>query len=151
MLEFANRSVEASRNEVRALKADKEGDMNAASLFRTLANAQHVQASKSLLLLRGVIHSTEKNLRDAAGEIQDASDRLHAMLMEAATEREAVIESSAIQFMKAIASQATMIERIASSSGIYHVCQICGHVVEESVPERCPICRAVPEQFEAVE
>lgn len=151
MHEFANRSVEASRNEVRALKADKEGDNQAATLFRALANAQHVQAAKALMLLRGIIHSTNQNLDAALAETQNASDRLHAMVMTAATDREAAIESCSIQFMKATASHTAMLEQFSSNSRRYHVCQICGHITGENIPERCPVCRAVPEQFVAIE
>jgi rubrerythrin len=34
---------------------------------------------------------------------------------------------------------------------VYYVCQICGHIHKDSIPKRCPVCRAVPGRFKRVD
>lgn len=148
---FASNSVEAARNHLRALKADKEGRPDEARLFRALANGQQVHANKALLLLRGLIGDTDANLEAAESTLTTNAENLQGMIMTAATERESAIESSFIHFMKATMSHTTFVGRTDRSTSPYHVCQICGYMVADTVPERCPVCRAVPEQFELVE
>lgn len=146
---FATQSIESARNTIRGLKADKEGHPHEARLFRALANGQQVHAKKSLLVLRGLIGSTESNLESTVESLDAVVESLREMVMTAATEREAAIESSMIHFLKATMSHTSVLKRHAGEH-VYHVCQICGFIAGDTIPERCPVCRAVPEQFEEV-
>ena len=148
---YAERSAEAARNDIRALKGDKEGRHQEALLFRALANGQRIHASKALMLLRGRIGATDENLASAAAEVEVTSEMLKAMSKLAATERAAPIESSMIQFMKAAYSHSAKLKSVGKKDEAYLVCQICGFISSDGVPDRCPICHAVPQQFSAVE
>ncbi|MFO7559299.1 MAG: hypothetical protein R6X10_10755 [Desulfobacterales bacterium] len=33
----------------------------------------------------------------------------------------------------------------------YHVCQVCGYVVDRKAPDKCPVCGAPKEKFKTVE
>lgn len=147
---FALRSVESARNQVRALKADKEGRGREARLFRALANAQQVHAAKALMLLRGVIGDTDGNLSSAEAAVESSSKALRSMIKVAVKERSAPEESSMTQFMKASYSHSATVKSTEQEEA-YQVCQICGFISSDGVPERCPVCRAVPQQFQAVE
>lgn len=148
---FAERSAQSARNTIRALKADKEGRPQEARLFRALANGQHIHAAKALMLLRGQIGSTDDNISAALAEVETSSTALKGMIKTAAMDRNASAESSFAHFMKAAYSHSAKLKALAKSDAVYHVCQICGFISSEGVPERCPICRAVPQQFEEVE
>jgi len=148
---FALRSTESARNEIRALRADKEGRAGEARLFRALANAQHIHAAKALMLLRGRIGTTDDNLASATQEVEETSVSLRGMIKTAATERAAPIESSLVQFMKSSHSHSAKLKGVEKAGEVYHVCQICGFISSDGVPGRCPICRAVPQQFQTVD
>ncbi|QJB55796.1 rubrerythrin family protein [Pseudodesulfovibrio sp. zrk46] len=148
---FAERSTQAARNEIRALKADKDGRAKEARFFRALAQGQKVHAAKLLLLMRGLAGSTDDNLAAALAEVESSSDALSDMIMVAATDRNALAETAFTQFMRASDSHAVRLNNVSADEGNYHVCSICGFIVPDTVPERCPVCRAVPEQFRAVE
>ena len=62
---FAAESKAAIRNSAFALKAEKEEYINAAQLFKAVADSESVHANRFLLLMRGKIGSTEVNLKTA--------------------------------------------------------------------------------------
>lgn len=148
---YAERSIQAARNLARADRADTNDRHPEARLFRALAQAQTVQATKALLILQGMAEETPDAINAAGAETELTSQMLQAMVMTAATEREPMIESCAIQFSRASSSHATMLQRVSQKPEAYHVCQICGHMVTQPIPERCPVCRAVADQFLMVE
>jgi len=147
---FATESINASKNAMRALKAEKDGRGNEAKLFRALASGQQVHANKALMLLRGRIDDTDTNLSAASQAIDLAIETYRATIMTAATDRATAIESSFIHFMKTARNHKMILDQVNTSDGVYHVCQICGFIAQGEVPERCPVCRAVPQQFEAI-
>jgi len=148
---FATESVNASKNAMRALKAEKDGYGIEAKLFRALASGQQVHANKALMMLQGRIEDTNTNLVAARQAIELAIKIYRDTIMTAATERAAAIESAFIHFMKTATNHKAILDRVDKSNGDYHVCQICGFIAEGEVPERCPVCRAVPEQFEDID
>ena len=59
---FAAESKASLRNEAFALKAEKEEYINAAKLFKAVADSESVHANRFLLLMRGKIGSTEETV-----------------------------------------------------------------------------------------
>ena len=148
---FSSQSVEAARNRLRADRADREGRAHQARLFHALASGQQVHADKALLLLCDPDETATTDIDAAAAAIALTVDELAPLIMTAATEREPVLETTFLQFTKAAKSHAAMLTHRADTAGPYHVCQICGYIATETAPDRCPVCRAVTEQFRAVE
>jgi len=75
---------------------------------------------------------------------------LNDMIMTAASGRVPAVETVMIQFMKSIMSHLTVVNGIVHTGSECLACQICGYVNPETLPERCPVCRAVSEQFDMV-
>lgn len=147
---FAFESINASKNAMFALKAEKEGHENEARLFRALASGQQVHAKKALMLLRGRIDTTDANISAATEALDLAIATYREVILVAAKEKAAAIESSFVHFMKTAMNHRAVLNRGGKADTAYHVCQICGFVAEGTVPARCPVCRAVPQQFETI-
>ena len=41
--------------------------------------------------------------------------------------------------------------KLVDSKTDYYVCQICGHIQEDFIPENCPVCHAVPGRFKRID
>ncbi len=73
-LAFVHQSLAAAKNHVRAQRAAKDGQPEAAQALRALAEAQEVHAKKALTFLRGQIGKSSENLALA---LQEAREHLH--------------------------------------------------------------------------
>lgn len=151
MQAFATQSVEAIRNTARATIADREGKTQEARLFRALAIGQQIHADKALLLLRGNLPLTDESLSTVNESLDAMADHFQSMVMTAATDGAAMVESSVLQFFKATKSQVSLAAKVTQADGGYAVCQVCGYIVAGDAPDRCPVCRAAHEQFSVVE
>ncbi|MGE4293902.1 MAG: rubredoxin-like domain-containing protein [Desulfovibrio sp.] len=146
-----NESVAAARSEIAALKARAEARPQAERLFKALAVAQKVHAEKALMILRGRVEGTGENLAEllealekSAAHYQDALD----CLKECPGPASGFLD----QFRRTALNHAGLVRQLDEEKpAAYHVCTVCGFVASGSAPERCPVCRAVPERFAAVE
>jgi len=148
---FASESVMAAKNAMHALKADKEGHRKEAVLFRALASGQQVHAKKALMLLRGRVRETSLNFDVAMDALDLIIDTYRESIVVAARDKSSAIESALAQFLKTAMNHKSVLGRIGKTDAKYHVCRICGFIAEGKVPEQCPVCRAVPEQFQAID
>lgn len=151
---FVNESAAAARSEIAALKARAEGRPQAERLFKALSVAQKVHADKALMILRGRVEGTDKNL----GEMVEALERSAAHYKEAMECLESAENCSGPafgfldQFRRTALNHAGLARLLDEARPApYHVCTVCGFVAVGRAPERCPVCDAVPERFAAVE
>ena len=144
---FAHQSVEAARNRRRAKAAEAGGDPTRAGLFRALAAGQTVHAQKILLLLES--GGDQASPADVAETLAALVDELQDMVMTAASDRDAAAESTLLHVMKASMNHRS--KAAAEPAARYLVCSICGLLAPNQPPERCPVCRAAAELFQAVE
>jgi rubrerythrin len=156
---FAGESQANRRYLAFAKKADQEGFSQVAKLFRAAADAETIHALNHLRVLKGV-KSTKENLQEAiSGETHEFSQMYPKMIKEAEDEKNipakisfshanAAEQVHAKLYTKALQSiqQGKDLER----KDIY-VCQVCGHTVEGSPPDRCPVCGALKEKFKKIE
>lgn len=136
-----------------AKQADKEGFHQAARLFRAAAEAETVHAHNHLKALGG-IKSTRENLSEAiGGETHEFKEMYPPMIAEA--QQEGATEALR-SFTYANAVEKTHAELYQKAFDAldetgdqfdYHVCPICGHTVEKSVPDRCEVCGAAGSVF----
>jgi len=145
---YAEESTQSAKNAMHALKADKEKRPVEARLFRALASAEQVHANKALMLLRGRISDTDTNLQNALAEVETAVEAYRDGIMTAATEKAHAIESTLIHFMKTAMNHKSLLSKQPDTD--LHVCQICGFIAQNDIPDHCPVCRAVPQQFETM-
>jgi rubrerythrin len=148
---FAGESQANRKYLAYAKKAEKEGKLNAAKLFRVAADAETIHALKQFEVA-GKIGSTEDNLKDGiAGETYEYKEMYPAFVKEA----EAVGNKAALTAftfaMKAEEVHAKLyqdaLENLDQTEEVfYYLCPVCGNI-EKSVPEKCSICGVPGERF----
>ncbi len=152
---FAEASRAEARNRAFALKAEQEGYPQLARLFRTAAEAKSVQARRHLLMMRGKIGSSEENLEEALQQQIIAVEITYPPMIEDAREASKAVKKALAQSRRTDEEQIRLLsdakdDPFAGGERQYYVCQICGHVNEGVVPDKCPVCQAVPGRFKKI-
>ena len=154
---FAAESKASARNEAFALKAERDGYINLARLFRAVADAESVHAHRFLLLMRGKIGTTEQNLKDAHQSEIKATKDYYPVMVENAKSEEApsAVKKAFTQSLRSDGEHAdlyrdAMKDMLRGREIDYYVCQICGHIHLGEAPENCPVCRAVRGRFKRI-
>ncbi|MBI5680544.1 MAG: rubrerythrin family protein [Methanobacterium sp.] len=139
-----------------AKKAEEEGFLQIARLFRAAAYAETVHAHNHLKFLKG-INSTEENLKEAiAGEVEEFTEMYPAFIEQAKAEKEQgalwsfdvankVEEIHAGLYKEALENIGNNVE------SVYYVCNFCGNTVAKEAPEICEICGAPKTEFKKIE
>ena len=151
---FVAESQAHPRNLAFAMKAEQEGHSQVARLFRAIAEAEAVHAFNHLRLL-GAVSGTQENLEGAFEKENLAGDAYPQFIREANEEDNTgvatvfsytrdVEKGHARLYKKALAHM------MAEENVEYYVCQVCGHVSQGILPDRCPICGAPGERFRKV-
>ena len=132
-------------------KAEKDGKINAAKLFKAASDAETIHALKHFEVA-GKVASTAENLKDGiAGETHEYKEMYPDFVKEA----EAVGNKAALLSftfaMKAEEVHARLyedaLENLDQTEEIfYYLCPICGNI-EKFVPEKCSICGVSGEKF----
>ncbi len=156
---FAGESQANRRYLAFAARAEKEGHLQVARLFRAAAEAETVHALAHLRAMRG-IGSTADNLRAAIeGETHEFKEMYPAMIADAEAEgAKAALRSftfanevekiHAELYRKALDA----LERGEELPGApYQVCTVCGYTCEGEPPDKCPVCNAGAKAFRRVE
>ncbi len=156
---FAGESQANRKYLAYAEKAVADGFGQVGRLFRAAAAAETVHAHAHLRAMDGV-KTTKENLYDAiAGEtyeykemyppfLEDAEKEGHKKAVFSFKNALAVEETHAMLYAKAL--EAVKVGKDLDASPIF-VCNVCGHTVEGSAPDRCPVCGAKRERFFEVE
>jgi len=152
---FAGESQANRRYVAFARKAEEEGFMQVAKLFRAAAEAETIHALNHLRIM-GEIKSTAENL-DAAvsGETFEYKKMYPEYLTIAKQEgnhqaawsfdvANKVEEIHAGLFSKTVDALRNKKELAKID---YYVCNVCGNTVEGTAPEKCPICGASKTKF----
>jgi rubrerythrin len=140
-----------------AKKAEQEGFINVARLFRTAAEAETVHAMGHFQAMGGV-GSTADNLRVAvAGETYEYAEMYPPMLQQA----EAQGHKAKRMFGYAVKSEAVhaklyqmALDAVAQGKDMtetsFYLCPVCGHIETGQPPASCPICLAPASRFQKV-
>lgn len=132
-------------------KAEKDGKLNAAKLFKAASDAETIHALKHFEVAKKV-GSTAENLVDAvAGETHEYRDMYPDFLKEAEREGNKAAAISFTFAMKAEEVHAKLYQEAleqldAAEEVFYYLCPVCGNI-EKYVPERCSICGIPGEKF----
>jgi rubrerythrin len=147
---FAGESQAHMKYLVFAEVADAEKRPNLARLFRAIAYAEQVHATNHLREL-GLVRTSPDNLQEAiAGETFEVEEMYPAYHAVAELQGEKGAVRSAHYALEAEKIHAAMYATARewalagedAKIGKVHVCAVCGHTVEDTAPERCPICQA---------
>lgn len=154
---FAGESQANQKYRAFAKKAEKEGFVNIARLFRTTAEAERIHAEGHLRAL-DKIGSTADNLQEAIhGETHEFQDMYPPMVAQA----EAEGNKAKVMFKFAVRAEAVhaalytkALEAVENGVDLdvtgFYLCPVCGHIEIGAPPEKCPICGAKSHIFEQV-
>lgn len=154
---FAAESKAAVRNKAFAQKADHDGYVQIARLFRAVSDAESVHAQRYLRLMRGKIGTTEENLEAAFQNEIRANVEEYPKLIKEAGEDGAEAAEKAFSQSKDVESRHSelykhaMNDMLSDRQNDYYVCQVCGYIAETEAPERCPVCGAIQKKFKRID
>lgn len=132
-------------------KAEQEGKLNAAKLFKAASDAETLHALKHFEVA-GKIGSTIDNLKDAvAGETYEYKDMYPDFVKLAEEEGNKAAARSFTFAMKAEEVHAKLYQEALESLDqteeiFYYLCPVCGNI-EKFIPEKCSICGAPGDKF----
>ncbi|MBW1990324.1 MAG: rubrerythrin family protein [Deltaproteobacteria bacterium] len=141
-----------------AEKAEEEGIPQVALLFRAIAEAERVHATRHMNLAKEfVVKDTDTNLENSFQSEKNVSENAYPQFIQDAEEEGET--AAAVTFSHARDAEsyhAKLYERaiynvIKDVVRSYHVCQVCGYVAERKAPEKCPVCGAGKDKFKTVE
>jgi len=147
---MAAESASAARNRLYAAKAKKDGQGQLAKLMTAMATGEQISARRALIYLRGKIGQSDRHLEVLRHQKQAAAAREYPAAREAAASAGDRSAGAAFeQFEKVSYNHASVLEDpdIAGAEHEFYVCQVCGFIAVDVVPEKCPICGAVPGRF----
>ena len=151
MAAFTGESEANRKYTAYAKKAEKEGKLNAAKLFRAASDAETLHALKHFEVA-GKIGSTADNLKDGiAGETHEYKEMYPDFVKEAKESGNKAAEMTFTFAMKAEEVHARLyqeaLENIDENEEVfYFLCPVCGNI-EKSVPDRCSICGVPGSKF----
>lgn len=152
-----------------AKKADEEGFLGVASLFRAAAKAEAVHAANHAEVIRGMggepkatiilpeIKTTAENLKAAvAGETYERDTMYPGFVAQARKERNREALRSFNYAMTAEAEHAKLYQSALDSmdkwtkARTFYVCDVCGFTTEKVDFAKCPSCFSPKERYFAV-
>ena len=139
-----------------AKKAEEEGHVQVARLFRAAAAAETIHAHNHLKALAAV-KSTRENLMAAiSGESFEFQSMYPRMIDDAKVEgQDFALRSfslaNEVEKVHAALYQKAMEDLGKNVSADYYVCSVCGNTVEGEAPDNCPVCRAKKQAFRKAE
>lgn len=153
---FAGESQANRRYLAFASKAEQEGHMQVAKLFRAAAAAETIHALAHLRVVGGV-GETADNLRDAiAGETHEFTAMYPEMIAVAAEENIAMAKRSfelanTVEKIHAELYQQALAQLGNNPEVDYYVCKVCGNTLEGAPGGACEICGAGVNAFQLIE
>lgn len=152
---FAGESQANRKYLAYAEKAAKDGHPQVAKLFRAVAAAETIHAHAHLKAMDGV-KTTADNLMDAvAGEKHEFTEMYPPMVATAQAEghkRAALSMTYALEVEKIHHGLFTDALNAVKGggdlpAGKVYVCDVCGHTVIGTPPDRCPVCAAKQKSY----
>ena len=151
MAAFAGESQANRKYTAYAKKAEKDGKLNTAKLFRAAADAETIHALKEFELA-GKVKTTEENIADAkAGETYEYQSMYPAFVKDAEAEGNNAAVTAFTYAMKAEEVHARLyqdaLDNLDETEEVfYYLCPVCGNI-EKFIPERCSICGVLGSKF----
>jgi rubrerythrin len=141
-----------------AEKAEAEEVPQIALLFRAVAEAERVHATRHLNLVKDlIVKDTDTNLEKSFQSEKTVSENVYPDFIKDAEEEGETAAAQVFGYARDAESyHAKLYERaiydvIKEKVGAYYVCQVCGYVADKKAPDKCPVCGAPKEKFKAIE
>jgi rubrerythrin len=149
---YTGEAKAALRLKVYADKAEEEGYPQIAKLFRVIAFSEQVHGARALQVL-GRVKSTEENLAvsfESETKVAEVAYDQFVKHAEAEGNMAAVLhfsQSRDVEEVHAKLYKEAMSHVMEERETTYYVCTVCGYVSDGILPEDCPVCGAMKEQF----
>lgn len=139
-------------------KAADEGFGNIARVFRAASEAEAYHA-KRLLKVDGAIGTTAENLGSSVkGETHEFTEMYPGFIREAEAEKKSDAVLAFTYAMKAEQVHAGIYQEALAAVQSRRdlpdrkvlVCTVCGNIVFEKAPDKCPICGVMPKMYKEV-
>ena len=141
-----------------AERAEEEEVPQIALLFRAIADAERVHATRHMNLMKDLlVKDTDTNLEKSfQRETSISENEYPEFLKDAEEEGETAAALVFSHARDAESYHAKLYERaiyhvIRDEVNAYHVCQVCGYVTDKKIPAKCPVCGAPKEKFKTIE
>ena len=151
MAAFAGEAEANRKYTAYAKKAEKDGNLNAAKLFRAAADAETIHALKHFEVA-GKIGSTADNLKDGInGETYEYKEMYPPFVKQAEAEGNKAAAMSFTFAMKAEEVHSKLyqdaLENLDNTEEVfYYLCPVCGNI-EKFRPDKCSICGVAGDKF----
>lgn len=142
-----------------AERADKDGFVQVAKLFRAAAAAETVHAHNHLRALDG-IKSTIENLKAAVEGEHHEFNSMYPEFIKAAQDEGNKAAERTFNFANEVEKihhklYEKAVESVEGGKDLeaqdIHVCPVCGYTVEGDIPDKCPVCGALKKAFKKIE
>jgi rubrerythrin len=149
---YTGEAKAALRLKVFANKAREEGYPQIEKLFRVISFSEEIHGARALLVL-GKVKSTVENLAASfESETKIAGVAYDQFVKQAETEGNSAAvlhfsQSRDVEEVHAKLYKEAMSHVMEERNTTYYVCTLCGYVSDGILPEECPICGALKEQF----
>jgi rubrerythrin len=151
---FAGESQSSQKYRAFAKKAEQDGFINVARLFRTAAEAERIHAQEHFKAMDG-IGSTAENLQDA---IEDETYETEVMYPPMLKQAELDGHKAKRIFSYALEAEATHTrlyqmawDAVNSEKDLtetdFYLCPVCGYIELGKPTDACPICSTKPDKF----
>lgn len=153
---FAGESKAYVRNLAFSDRAVKDQYPQIARLFAAVAEAERVHAAEYLKFLEGVVGDTEDNLKQAFDNELRAKEDIYPDMIKKAYEAGrkdvvwSLIRARDVEGRHAKLYKDALQAMVSEREVVYHVCQVCGYVAEDSAPDLCPVCKSPREKFKEI-
>ena len=125
--------------------ADKEGQPNAAKIFRAVATAKMFHAL-SHFRAANITDTTSENLRQALEEETYDTKNAYPVMVQDAVKDDALAARHSLEYGMSIGPVITKLisqaigQPDAEASGSYFICPVCGNIEFGKPPAKCPFC-----------
>ena len=139
-----------------AKRAEHEGLKNIAKLFRAAAEAEIIHAHNHLRAM-GSKKSSLDNIKELLDEKSYISEKLYQpMIKRAKADGDSWSIKSLCYADEAGKVIARLFKNVLQNIGEekevdYYLCKVCGFVVENDIPEKCPICGSQKKVFKKID
>lgn len=151
---FVRASLAQARLELFAQQAHSLQQPREAGLYTALAASLQVHARRFLMLMRGKLGDAAANLDETVGEMLPGLLQGYAGLVAGADQAGQRVAGTALDQSAQVAQRQGQLAQALAGEGQegrpYLVCSICGWLATGAAPERCPVCGAVQDKFQAV-
>jgi rubrerythrin len=155
---FAGESQANRKYQAFAEKAESDGYLNIAKLFKAASEAEAIHAKKLMKAL-GMIGSTRDNLEQAvAGETHEYTEMYPAFVQEAESDKQSDALLAFNYALKAEEVHAGLYKEALKSlnagqdmsNRTVWLCPVCGNIFLGQAPEKCPICNVFKKMFREI-